>query len=115
MRNNRRNSYQENKIKKLTRMIEELESEIKELRNDNRVLEEQNGLLKALNEEYKSNTQELDTNLKSVLDRCQKNLDKSYDLKIEYEELIEETEQMQRDYRNKMEVLLKRLRKQCRE
>lgn len=105
MKNQRKISFQENKIK-------DLENQINSLKKENEVLVKENISLKNMIEVEKKNSESLNNDLKNIIERYQKLIIELRTLKRDYIELIENARENMKESRDKINVLLRQMRKQ---
>lgn len=105
MRNDRRFLYQQEQIKKLTGLVNELEQEKKSLIRENESLRKINDNYKTLIEEAKSRCETAEYNYIAARNDA-------LHLCSQLSETMSEAKKMKTEYENKSKALLKRLEKQ---
>lgn len=105
MKNKRKLLFQENKIN-------DLECQLKSIKQENEVLVKENISLKNMIEVEKKNSESLDNDLKNIMERYQNLLIELGTLKRDYIELIENARENIKESRDKINILLRQMRKQ---
>lgn len=105
MRNRRKIVYHQKQIDKLSKRIHILEEE-------NKSLEQENKSLFKINEVNKKCIANLKSEQAKVLDSYNVGMTQLRDLKEKYKMAIKSTRNIQKDYENKMQLLMQQLKKQ---
>lgn len=105
MRNEKKLAYQE-------KMIQDLEEKVKGLEQENKALELENTSLKNINEVNCDTIEKLKAEQSEIQKEYNDGLIEIRELRRKYEEVIKSALCTQKEYENKMQVLLKKLRKQ---
>lgn len=105
MKNEKRLAYQEKKIS-------ELEEQVKGLEQENKVLEQENASLRNVNDINRELIEKLKAEHDSILNEYAEGLKEIKGLRQKYTELIEAVSKTKKEYSNKMQILLRQLKKQ---
>ena len=105
MRSDRRIVYQQKQIDKLTERIHELEQQ-------NKTLEQENDSLAKINDANSRLIADLEIKQKAALEQYKIGLAEVEEIKGKCKEAIKAARSIQREYENKTNILISRLRKQ---
>lgn len=106
------NMKQEKKVEYLKRQIEKLKSEVCDLKSENKALSQENNALKRIN----SSNAEIIDSMSEQMKETQQNylscLDELKSIRGKYHAVVSSVRSLRLNYKNEMELLLSKLRKQ---